>query len=272
MLEGYITNAYDLSPIGEEIYRQTGGYLLYEDVNMPDNNLALYFDVITSHSIAVNDNITDNWLENSTVVNDCVALSPLTVTLSGISAELVYKPGFKIPKLQQVYETIDNKLSPISAIYPPVDNITQTAKNLISVIDDNIDRYKRIYDEIKNPVERQSRLKGVYASLMTLRGARLPFVIEIPFTDEPLENMYIQSLTSTQDNQGNIMDISVTLKQLNFSEVKTTSANANVLAELNAQARVQEENKGNVQGKSGASAIGEWIYKSTGKHVNEFNT
>ena len=242
--------------IATEINNQTGGAVLYgsaeitAQANMPDTEIALYFDTITSHSIQINDNITDNWLEDSNVVNDCIALSPLTVTLSGLSSEIVYEPGIKNKFLKKVYDAINNKLGPINAIFPQVDNVTQTAINLINVIDDNIEHYKKIYENYKNTEAKQKRLKEIYNNLMTLRASRTALTIETPYTDKPLEHMYIQSLTLTQDNQNYITDISITLKQLNFSDVQTTEADKNVLAELNALSRAQVENQGKVQGIS----------------------
>ena len=52
--------------------------------------LILYFDIIQEHSINLQSQITDNWLENNSPVNDHIANSPLIISLKGISGELIY--------------------------------------------------------------------------------------------------------------------------------------------------------------------------------------
>ena len=70
----------------------TGGIsvTVMED-STPNNLIGVYFDIIQSHSVSIQNQITDNYLENNTAVQDHIAHAPLTVTLSGISAELVYE-------------------------------------------------------------------------------------------------------------------------------------------------------------------------------------
>ena len=57
-----------------------------------------------------------------------------------------------------------------------------------------------------------------------------------------------QSLTLKQGNQLYVTDIEMTLKQLRFSNVTTTAADKNVMAQYNAYARAQVENNGIAQG------------------------
>lgn len=263
MLTGYIKN---------EIEKDSGVLLYYpEEIkaksNEPDANIAVYFDVIKSHSIQINDNITDNWLENSTVVNDCINQSPIIVTLSGISGEVVYSPSVKSGWLKELYDNINgngilgeyaneyittDKLTIIPELYPPVDNNTQTAKNVITTVESNVKRYEKILNKFlsKKSERNGTRLQKIYDDLTELRyiskitGNGL--TAETPFGT--LENMFIQSIDLKQDDLGFIADISITLKQGNFSETQTAKADPNTLAELNSAAKAQEKNKGKAAG------------------------
>ena len=257
-----------------------GGAVITESPNEPDANVVVYFDTITSHSVQLNSNITDNWLENSTVVNDCVALPPLTVTLSGLSAELVYSPSNYRDFIDQFWNTtntqltqefikaqgleyeITNKLGAITALYPPLDNITQTAINIKNAVEGNVKRYKAIYDRFTNKNNQttnnfavntpngiaQTRLQEIYENLSSLRIARSALIVVTPYAT--FENMYIQSISLTQNNLNHITDISLTLKQLSFSETQTTKADPNTLAKFNQAARAEIENHGAIQGQN----------------------
>lgn len=254
-----------------------------------NNHIVYFFDVLTSHSVQISDNITDNWLENSTVVNDCIGLAPLTVTLSGMSGEKVFKDEFSdYPfytgqdklglKFRNKYIPTD-KLRALTALYPPIDSVTQSVKNVVNTLTDNAKRYAQIYDDLfgvnaQNNIsettkeQRQTRLQAIYEELSGLRFLRTAFIVETPYST--FEDMYIQSISFTQENVNHITDISVTLKQLNFSEVKTTAPDAKVLAVYNDNAKSQnkanEENLGKVQG-DGASLFGKMGYQITGLHV-----
>lgn len=266
-----------------------GGAIIQKDANQPDTNIVLYFDTILSHSVQINSNITDNWLENGSVVNDCIGLPPLTVTLSGLSGELIYNPAnykdfmseFWSKTNAQLTEefirgqgleyAIVDKLSPISSLYPPLDNITQTALSIKNAVEANVNRYKTIYNNFKNNRNSTSpyvspngsasnlavntpngiaptRLQMVYENLSSLRVAKTALTVMTPYAT--FENMYIQSLTLTQDNLNHITDISATLKQLTFSEVRTTKADGATLAKFNAAAKAEVENQGKVQGQN----------------------
>lgn len=257
----------------------SGGALIQTEANSPSTNIALYFDTILTHSVNLESNITDNWLENSSVVNDCVALPPLTVTLEGLSGELIYSPSLYQDFIDQFWNTtntqltaeyikgrgleyqITEKLSPISSLYPPLDNVTQTAINIKNAVIGNYNKYKAVYNRFKKTNQNpggmavntpngiaQTRLQMVYENLSSLRISRSALTVITPYAT--FENMYIQSITLTQDNLNHITDMSVTLKQLSFSEVKTTKADPNTLAKFNQAARAETENLGKVQGQN----------------------
>lgn len=260
-----------------------------EEANSPSTNVALYFDAILSHSVQLNSNITDNWLENSSVVNDCIGLPPLTVTLSGLAGELIYSPAHYTEFMDEFWNKTEaqltaeyikgqgleyailDKLSPISSLYPPFDNVTQTAINIKNAVESNINRYKAVFNRFgkaKSNINKspnnlavntpngiaQTRLQMVYENLSSLRVSKTALTVITPYAT--FENMYIQSLTLTQDNLNHITDISATLKQLTFSEVKTTKADAATLAKFNAAARAEVENQGKVQGQDNNTILG----------------
>lgn len=224
--------------------------------------LSVYFDVIEEHSISLQSQITDNWMENNSVVSDHIANQPITVTLRGLSGEVVYIPSTSEGWLNDLNNKIPlsvaqtfNKLSPVAALIPPVSNLTQIAKNALTYVESSFKRYKKIIDNFKNPQLKQTRLRKIYQELSEIREGKLPLLVQTPYV--ALDNMYIQSLVLRQGNQNFITDIELTLKQVYFSETQTTTVNKENREKCNFVQREDVENHGITQGKDiGANGSG----------------
>jgi hypothetical protein len=224
--------------------------------------------------------ITDNWTENNTVINDHIANQPLVVSLRGLSGEVVYVPSTTNGVLNTLYNAANSlskntaiktdKLGVIAQLLPPVDNVTQLAKNAITYVEASYKRYEKINTDFLSPSLKQTRLKSIYQKLSNAWELKTAFIVETPYTT--LDNMYIQSVILRQDNQEFITDIEISLKQVNFTDTLTTAADEAVLAKYNGYQRAEVSNKGKVQGitPSKDSVIGSLIYKATGS--NKYKT
>ncbi len=245
-----------------------------------------YFDVISEQSIELINQITDNYVENNTAIQDHIAQNPLVINISGLSGEKVFKydPDVANQLLQEgrlqaakatnikptafwelvglgAYAKELNKLSAIPELYPPVSNYMQVAMNAAELVDTSITRYTNIYNSVFGKeagnngevfgvdvnVLSDSRLKEIYNNLSQLRANNTALVVSTPYGIFP--NMYIQSVRLRQGEGLFTTDIEMTLKQLRFSNVTTTAADKDVMAKLNAYARADVENNGTTQGK-----------------------
>lgn len=245
-----------------------------------DNKIAIYFDIIQEHSINLTSQITDNWMENNTVINDHIANQPLVINLRGLSGEVVYTPSTTKGILNDLYNAVNSrskntgvrteKLGVIAQLIPPVDNITQAAKNVVSYVEASYKRYEKIITDFLSPSLKQTRLKNIYQKLSNAWEMKTAFIVETPYST--FDNMYIQSLVLRQDNQNYITDVEISLKQVNYTDTLTTQADEAVLAKYNGFQRAQESNKGKVQGikPNNDSVIGNMIYKATGS--NKYKT
>lgn len=227
-----------------------------------ETRASFYFDIIQDHSISLQSQITDNWMENNTAIADHITNSPIVVNLKGLSGELVYVPSTSEGWLNSLYDNINfrklnntafktDKLTVIPQLLPPVDNVTQLAKNAITYIEASANRYKTIFENfknLKNPEQRESRLEQIYSDLHILWELKSALTIETPF--KTFEDMYIQSLTLRQGEEGYITDIELTLKQAYFTETQTTEADKAVLDQMNELQRADVEDHGKVQGKN----------------------
>lgn len=238
-----------------------GALVTSKDVEFLNNNISVYFDIITEHTVSLQNQITDNYLENNTAVQDHIAQSPLLITLRGISGEVVFVPPSKtLNKIEDVtnqflQDRINNenitisKLKALPALYPPVDNFTQLARNAVQYVEASYERYKKLYKRFSDSSSfvKIRRLREIYLKFKQLRDANTPLYVATPY--QLFTNMYIQSVTFRQGNENYTSDIELTLKQLQFTDIKVTEADKEVLAQYNATARAPEENQGTVQGK-----------------------
>jgi len=146
-----------------------------------NNAVNYYFDVISEHSIELINQITDNYVENNTAIQDHIAQNPLIITVSGLSGEKVfrYDPSvanqllaearieaakrgndYNLNNLpyQNFWELVGlgsqakdlNKLSVISELYPPLSNYMQVALNAAELVDTSVSKYSNIYQSIFN--------------------------------------------------------------------------------------------------------------------------
>ena len=234
------------------VEQKQGAKVILSDPLYPDAApIALYFDIIQEHSINLQSQITDNWLENNTVVNDHIANSPLTITLRGLAGEVVFEQSSWVKNIsnkfnQTIGANASNKLGAITSLLPPVDNITQLAKNAVNYVEASYKKYEGVVKRFRNQIDGQTKLQKIFLDLIKIRDSKEALSVETPFSS--FESMYIQTITLRQDNQNHIADIEVTLKQLNFTQSQTTQLNQKNREECNFIQRSDVLNHGYVQG------------------------
>lgn len=231
--------------------------------------MEFYFDIIQEHSISLQNQITDNYIENNTAVQDHIAKSPLVVSLRGLIGEIVFTPPTSF--LTEIKEglnkstggnfgAVSEKLGPLSAILPEVSNLDQLARNAVQYTEASVNRYKKIYNsffskktgkllpEFQIAGNKETRLQEVYRKLSVLRNSNALLTVLTPYDEEPMRNMVIQSVTLRQGNEKFVSDIEMTLKQIKFARTETTKPDEKVMAKYNAIQRTQEANHGKAQG------------------------
>lgn len=268
-----------------EFFKAKSAITIQENSNK-FQTITLFFDFVSDETVSCSSNITDNWVENNTAIQDHIALSPITVSLKGFCGELVYEAKqadldyqseltqaemrnalpleiANFGEYGSIYD-IDGKLSTIGAYFPSVSNITQKAQNIWNLHQASSKKASRIsnllngkrlrtlnsqmnaYSGISSNIT-QKKLKEIGESLKLAWESRKSFIVETPFGI--YENMYIQSITLHQGNDLYVGDIDITLKQIRFAETITTKADKEVLAKYNAMAQASEENYGSAGGE-----------------------
>ena len=261
----------DFTSIKDKAKSVYGGLLTWQKNDVVNNDIGIYFDIITDHSISITNSVTDNYLENNSAIQDCIAHAPIEASINGMSGELVYVPSTSRDNprfLRRLYQEINSKidlkkigadkitgnygdyvatdkLSALGQLFPPVDNLTQLAKNKVVEIEDSIDRYKKIYKNFTRNLNDETRLQHIYKELKALRDTNTALIVTTPFTT--LYDMYFTSLEFNQGNENHVASISMSFKQLNFTWVEYKEADKNVLARYTPNDNV--ENNGKADGK-----------------------
>lgn len=265
-----------------------GGVIATQDSTLPVETL-YYFDIVNTHSLSLNNQITDNWVENNTAVHDHIAQQPLTITLSGLRGEVVYSYNEQEAEEQlqeartyalkynqmaytglnfenkfldnEAFKVVSDKLTTITSIIPSTSNITQLAKNVYDYANASFNRYKSAYEKLFNRTsaeEKQSLLSNIQEPDDTklkelyrnFNAMRMQnMALTVSTPYEDFYGMYIQSLTLRQDNENYISDIELTLKQLRFANVDVTDPDPKVMGSYNAYAQAHPENNGTAQGE-----------------------
>lgn len=252
-------------------------------VELPDAELI--FNIIKTHRTSLNAQITDNYIENNTALQDHIAFSPIIVTLSGLVGEKVMPSAAAELQAQEQLLTarafqnqilwgnagewwegltnpsspLGNKLNTLGVLTPSTSNITQLAKNAVSQAYTSVRRYIGAFAGFFNrntaslPMVNRSNIQNpnlqyAYDVLQSTFYNRKACLIHTPW--KTFQDMYIQSIEITQDEMNHIMDVSVTFKQLKFASVQYGKANEQVRASYNAAAAADLENNGKAQTNS----------------------
>ena len=260
---------------------------IIEENSKPFQLIKYFFDVVNDDTVTYNAQITDNWIESNSAIQDHIALQPVTITMRGLCGELVYDAKqaeldyeselaqaktrnsqytiiWKYGDFKGI-EDVDGKLVAIGRIAPPLSNITEMAQNNWELLNIQNQKASKIVDAFKNRNNktmaqqmnnynglstnaRQSRLKQVGDEFKKAILGRKSFTVNTPFGT--FENMYLQTVTLHQGEEDYIGDIDITLKQIRFAQTQTTKADEKTLSELNslAQAQSEAQNNGNTQG------------------------
>lgn len=272
----------------KELTSINSGAVLAVQQDKPSKLTDYYFDIIKGHTISINNQITDYYLENNTAVQDHIAHAPIVITLSGISGEVVYTSAQAEEdynrELSQatVYsnqQNLNNKLTALAILNPSASNLTQKARNAYDYIEASARRYIGILRRFRNsdnPMDRytgasdtfrETRLQEIHRKLMLLRNNNTALWVHTPYGD--YLNMYIQSITLRQNEENFITDIELSLKQLNFAEVKYTTVDKSVMSKYNAyaQAKDQENGKADTEATLLKSMTNSWGITKAGSGI-----
>ncbi len=249
-----------------------------------DTNIGHWFEIIEEDSLNLQAQITDNYIENNTSIQDHIAISPVIITMRGYIGETVYHAPTSYGNIVDSFNdflinkfgfSVSDKLTPISALLPPLSNVNQIARNAVNYVESSVNRYQKIYNQFKNlkKADRVTVSETVqkYAARHLKNMWENRTLVEVVTPYGYYNNMAIQSITLTQGNSISISELSVTLKQINYAETTTTDVNKDVISAYNAIPRAEEVNCGKAQGVNDYTILGS-MNKKFAKSKYEVNS
>lgn len=188
------------------------------------------FHIPQQESVRFESDITDNYTALNTAYQDHIALRPITITLSGFQGEYFYD----LHPVENVVSTATQTIGLVKEFLPEVGQMVKAVKNRqITLNKNNVKSDKDISNnysaqELWNLFQNLLKLKSAqtraFLFFAQLWRSRCMFSVETSW--KRYENMVIQSLTPTRDNNADITEFSITFKQLQFASIKTASFKA----------------------------------------------
>jgi hypothetical protein len=224
--------------------------------------LQYYFDIRAEETIEAGCDITDQYVENNSAIQEHVALRPIEVTLTGFVGEKVYRhQDLYTSKFSGTF----SKLNPIRSFVPPASSYAETVIGAASYVESSIRRYVENAKNItnifsKDKTESKTRQGQVLSELISLRNARKLITVYIENIGK-FENYLIKNVRMSQEDSVYQSRLIVELKQYNSVSTQTVALDVQKYKDRVAVQRAQEENLGKVQGvKENTSTLYRWTY------------
>lgn len=198
--------------------------------------------------------VTDHYLEDNSTANDHIGIRPARLMMKGIQSEVFQAPQGGV---LGAIAFVQGKLGTLPALlgkYTPqaVQKMTAAltqAQKAVNQLDSNISRVKNLVGLFGKANPGNTKQSQAYAFLDGLMTSRQVFLVETPF--RIFDNMVITSLGIVQPEQTKYQaEIVITLKELRFVQVKTSSVTNPTLAGRAAAQRTPQADNGRTKGGS----------------------
>lgn len=206
------------------------------------------FDIPDNEKLNLDSDITDHYTESNNFINDHITKKPIVITLSGFIGELVYRgPEGIAGDIQE----INNRLETVEAYlgdYTPgglqaaqrIIQQTQTAVSAINQLEGKIKNVVGLFDGVEPGDTLQQK---AYKELFALWKSSALVTVQTPW--DFFESMAIKNISFTQNAESKeITDISITVKEMRFSETRTVSFDQNQFPVPVAVQESPDENNG----------------------------
>lgn len=179
------------------------------------------FDTRGDEEVTLESDITDNYVEDNTSVQDHIGLKPETITLTGYVGELTNKPAEELKDIQDanvrpIIESFNPFAPQITASAQYVLNRAEEAFNIYKKMDRTLPRLEDALNRVPVPPQVTNQQK-VFATFEELWRLRRTVTVYTPFM--VMQNMAIQSVHAKQsEDSAYISDFTVTFKKIRKAE------------------------------------------------------
>lgn len=215
------------------------------------------FDVQGESKAQLQSNITDNYVEDNTTVQDHVAVAPEKLTLTNYVGELVNKKTDDDAKTKVA--DITSRLTPIVAYAPQLLSAAKAIQGRIQsgeAFDANtLSDADNMYALFKNLNPTAAKQQRAYIFFKALQSKGVLMSLQTPF--QYYRNMAIESLIATQGEESQtISTFQLTLKEMRFASTTTVAFDPKKFQNRAKNQNAPKVNNGKAQGtKKKTSAL-----------------
>ena len=220
---GFVSAPYTVKPLTTE---GIGGFL---------------FDYEGKINVELNSEITDHFSEDTTSIQDHIALKPVKLRLHGFVAELVSKAPTGIAALLGKAQVVMGSVPAYLGNSTPqalqkIQQITTSAQSTLTTLSQGVQRAQNLISLFPGAWSAVNAQAKAFAKLYSMWRSKQIFYVNTPYKLFP--NMAIEALSFTQDDETKyITDIMVTLKEIRIAAVQYTTFDPKKYAgDANAQA------------------------------------
>lgn len=177
------------------------------------------FDIPLTENITMSSNITNHYIEDNTTLQDHVALNPISITLTGKVAELVYTKQQSLSFLSAVAD----RLAPLGILTPAqsgqAQKVIASANQAVSAFNSAKKALTSLSDVFTDQPS-LNRQQSAYYKFEAFFLGRARLSVETPW--RTYTDMVIEQFAADQD-EGSTEEttFTITFKQVKFVETKT---------------------------------------------------
>ena len=223
------------------------------------------FDSRGDEEVVLESDITDNWVEDNSAMQDHIGLKPMTITLSGYVGELKSTPRTEMQAVMQTSSSIMQALTPImpqlTAQSQYIFNRTQEVFDIYNKANQTAGRLEQTLQQIPVPEEASAQQKafGRFYEMWTTRQLS---TVYSPFG--AYNSMAIEKITAKQNEDSAwISEFSVTFKQIRIAQ--TVSVSKKKAGRTSSGLSKQVDKGVKKPEKTAALTLGEWATGIFGK-------
>lgn len=195
------------------------------------------FHVPESEQLRLQSDITDHYTDNNTVIQDHIARKPVRITLNGLHGEYFYS----VNEFQDTLSKVVPTLKLVEQFLPKLNAQTIKLKNLRQDYNFNLQTRAKLRINPNSPLSLDDRLQTawntlngvdlfkIFQDVYKLKSAQTraflyfealwqagqPFSVETSL--KRYDNMVIEDLQPKRDKNADIIDFTITFKQMNFT-------------------------------------------------------
>lgn len=211
------------------------------------------FDVTEREEIELSSDVTDHYTEDNSFLNDHIVVKPNMIRLSGFIGELAFKPP---EGAQARLQELENRLTVVDAYLgqftgsmgAKLAGAVGKTETALQTINNYIEQSKNFVDFLNGDQGLfLSKQKDAFYNFTALQKMKAIVSVTLPWGF--FSSMVITSLSFRQGAETQYWsEISVTLKEMRFAEVKTTNFEENLFATRSEMQESEEQDAGIVQG------------------------